>query len=377
MYARLIGVVVCLLGVCAARAAESSPSVDVLIEEVSSLHADGPEPAVLREAALEGVLSWLEEEGGGEARLMDRQEFERYEAHARGERFGVGMRMLILPGYGIRVMEVFEGTPAARAGLAPGDVVVAVEGVPLRGRDAPGIRSMLEARAGRAVRFDVVSPEGVPERLRLEPESYYAPPVSVDPGDGYRLVRVHHFGEGGAGAMEEILRGTDPDTALVLDLRDTGEGLLSEAVEAAALFAGGRAILGFGRSAGGSTVALRPERRVHLWSAPVAVLVNGGTAGVAELFAGELQRGHPRAVLVGTPTAGRAHLPSHVPWGGDHVIRFVGHRLALHDRSTWEGSGLEPDVTVSPVVGTQVLPPPAPPPDLQVDAALKLVSGGR
>jgi C-terminal processing protease CtpA/Prc len=103
--------------------------------------------------------------------------------------------------------------------------------------------------------------------------------------------------------------------------------------------------------------------------------VNGGTEGVAELFAAMVQRADPAVTLVGLPTAGIDALPTWVDLGPDHVLQLPGTHLSLADGTSWGRVGVVPDVVVQPVEGSRIVPPPAAPADLQVDAALRVVSG--
>jgi C-terminal processing protease CtpA/Prc len=78
--------------------------------------------------------------------------------------------------------------------------------------------------------------------------------------------------------------------------------------------------------------------------------------------------------LVGTPTAGIDALPTWVEIGPDRLLQLAGTRLSLADGTTWARVGVVPDVVVQAANGPQLIPPPAPPADLQIDAALRMVS---
>ncbi len=353
-------------------AQEELRSVDELLEEVAEEHAERPAVMELQRAAVQGMLQWLETQDGSEhLRVLTRAEHERFQAYAQGERFGVGIGVLLVPGYGIRILEVFPGTPAEQAGLVPGEVVLAVGGVPVEQRSAVEVAAMLTARDREQLTLDLLDGQGVPRRVSLEPQRYRAPVLSTTEGEGYLLVRLHHFGAGAAEALAGVLERVGP-RELVIDLRDARDGLLPEAVATAALFLGSEELAGYrllGESEGQPLLLPEGPR----WDQPLAVLVNGGTAGVAELFVASIQRVNPRMGLVGTPTAGVATLPAWVPLGAEHLLQLAGERLVLADGTTWSRVGVIPDVVVQPLDGWQLMPPPAVPPDLQIDAALRLV----
>jgi C-terminal processing protease CtpA/Prc len=78
--------------------------------------------------------------------------------------------------------------------------------------------------------------------------------------------------------------------------------------------------------------------------------------------------------VVGMPTAGVDALPTWVPLGSEHLLQLPGARLSLADGTSWGRVGVVPDVVVEAIDGPQHIPPPAPPVDLQIDAALRMVS---
>ena len=348
-------------------------SVDSVADDIAAAHVDRPDAGLLRRAALEGLVHLLELQGGADGvRLLSSDDHRRLEARARGERHGVGIGILVVPGYGIRILEVFDGTPAQAAGLRPGDVVVAVDGVSIQSKQPAEILALLNADARSLLTLDLLDGDSVPRRVKLVPTRYDAPPVSVNLGNGHRLVRVHHFGAGAAQLIQRQLEEIEPDEALVIDLRDAGDGLLHEAAAAAAPFLGGQVLIGYQDTAAVRGQAV-PIPAAPAWHGAFAVLVNGGTRGIAELFVAAIQRVNQNMSLVGSPTAGVASLPTWVPVGRKHMLQLPGARLTLADGTTWSRVGVVPDVVVEPFMGAQLMPPPAPPPDLQIDAALQLV----
>ncbi len=365
-----------LLVLCLARpapGADPPPSVDAVIDQVSGVHADGLEADTLRQVALEGVMDWLEQQDpSGAVRILGASDVERLRAEARGERFGVGLEVLLARGYGARVLEVFPGTPAEEAGIREGDVVVAADGVDVRASDPEVVRQTLDPASGRTLRLGVVSADGTLREAALTPRRYATPAVTESRGSDYRILRVHHFGQGAGQALQTSLGHVGEGEALVIDLRDTRDGRPEEAVAAAAPFLAGVPVAGVrvGPRQVRDALPVPPAAR---WTGRFVVLVNGGTEGVAELFAAAVQRAASGAVFVGTPTAGVDVLPAWVRLDRTRWVQVPAARLVLPDGSTWSHVGVVPDVWVQALPGPVLLPPPAPPPDLQVDAALRLV----
>ncbi|MBN1335299.1 MAG: PDZ domain-containing protein [Deltaproteobacteria bacterium] len=364
--------VLCLHGL--ALGADPPPSVDAVLDRVAEVHADGLDVGTLRTVALEGVTSWLEQrDPSGAVRILSSGEVERARAEARGERFGVGLEVLLARGYGARVLEVFPGTPAEEAGIDVGDVVVGVDDVDVQGLDPAAVRRLLDPRAGRALKLQVVAVDGTLLEVSLEPRTYTTPAVTVTRGSDYRILRIHHFGRGAARSLQASLGQVADREALVLDLRDTRDGRPEEAAAAAAPFLSGDepvAAVRIGPGQVRDTLQVPPATR---WTRRLVILVNGGTEGVAELFAAAVQRTDAGAVFVGMPTAGVDVVPDWVRIDRTRWVQVPAARLVLPDGSTWSHVGVVPDVRVQAFSGPVLLPPPAPPPDLQVDAALRVV----
>jgi len=328
-------------------------SIDDIIGQLAAHQAERPEEGELRRAALQGILEFLQQEMGDPAAcLLTETEYQNALGAARGDRFGVGIGVLIVPEYGIRIMEVFPGTPAAEAGLAPGAVITGIDSVELKGRGTQEIQALLGRHVEGVASFDVMG-DGVPRRVRLQPVRYRVPAVSSSQVEATRVVRVHHFGPDFVSGLNRALASVPRGAPLVIDLRDTSGGTKSQVLEG----------------------ALRLTGPGTAWQGTVTLVVNAGTRGLGELFAGTLRQGLQNARLLGTSTAGVASVPAYYRVSPDLVLEYSGERLFLQDGTTWERIGLLLDVVVHPFVGLAMLPPPSPVPDLQVDAAIQLVRG--
>lgn len=350
-------------------------SVDDFIETLARQHPDGLSEADLRAAAVQGVLDWLYRNEGPEyPNLLTDQEYRGLLAAAEGRRHGLGLGVLAVPGYGLVVKEVFAGSPAAMAGVRTDDVVVAIDGKPLA---TAGPLTMLSFLSGRSatdtLALDLLGADGSPRRLRIAQGTYVVPPFTVQQDPRYAVVRINYFGQGLARSLATWLESVDDGQAVVLDVRDSEVGTLEEVTATAALFIGGGRTIGYVRSNSEEAEPLTTHGG-SAWEHKLAILVNAGTRGVGELFAGSVRRNARSAVLVGTETGGAASLPAFLRIDANHVVRTAGKRLTFEDGASWEGHGLRVDVAVQPFAGLTLLPPPAPPPDLQVDTAVRLVS---
>jgi len=250
--------------------------------------------------------------------------------------------------YYLRVVAARENSPAAKAGLRPGDFIRAIGGEPTRDmsvwegmrqlQGAPGSAVALVVLRGNAAEpHDVVLTREVPPAL--------APAARMLPSKiGY--VRVGEFAAATPAALRKASAGLQSEgaRALILDLRGTARGPIETGIESARAFVAGGTLAVFeSRGEGRRTIGAAPgDGAITL---PMAVLTDFGTAGPAELLAAALV-GNKRAETIGERTAGRAALQRlfALPDGGSlwmsHAWYLTPAGAAIHER------GLQPDVPV-------------------------------
>ena len=241
------------------------------------------------------------------SRYLDPVAYRRFQADSTGRFSGVGMEVAAARS-GLRVARVFAGSPAARGGVQRGDEIVGVNGRSIAGRSTSQTTRLIRGRPGTFVALTLIS-HGRRRVARLRRAEVTTPVVA----SSLRTVRDHRLGvvtlsQFSSGAHTELRRAVEAQLArgaqgIVLDLRDNGGGLLSEAVDVSSLFIRDGTIV--------STRGRSRPRRVYrasgasiARSVPVVVLVDGGTASASEIVAGALQD-HHRALVVGTHTFGK------------------------------------------------------------------------
>jgi carboxyl-terminal processing protease len=259
---------------------------------------------------------------------------------------------------GIQIEEVFSGSPAAKVGLAHGDIIVAVNGKSLRGKTVDQGSQLIKGHAGTAVVLQIRR-AGKTRTERLVRQTIAVPVASsklVNYG-GHKLgyLRFTQFTEGSAGQLRGEVRRMLRDRAqgLILDLRDNGGGLLAQAVATASIFIeDGTIVTTRGRNqpthvylAKGNAIAPR---------IPMVVLVNRGTASSAEIVTAALQdRG--RATVVGSHTYGKGVFQEIQPLSGGGALDItVGEYYTPNGRNLGgggvkRGAGVTPNVQVAGV----------------------------
>jgi carboxyl-terminal processing protease len=285
---------------------------------------------------------------------FDPKAFAAFQRSTEGKFSGVGIN--VAPDKrGLRVLAVFPNSPAKRAGLGSGDVVVAVNGTTLAGRSTEFASGLIQGKQGTKVTLTVVS-KGHRKTERLTREQIDVPSVSSrvvkSAGVPVAYVRLADFSEGAGDELSHVVkqRLKGGAKAVVLDLRGNGGGLLNEAVKAASVFIPEGPVV----STDGRT---RPR---HVFKAtgnaistkvPVVVLVDEGTASAAEIVAGALEDRH-RAKLVGTRTFGKGVFQEIEPLDNGGALDItVGEYFTpsgknLGGGGTRRGAGLTPNVVV-------------------------------
>ncbi|MFF4606624.1 S41 family peptidase [Streptomyces sp. NPDC001339] len=280
-------------------------------------------------------------------------EFEDFQQQLDGTYVGVGLWVRQADGGRIEVSRVQSGSPAARAGIAAGDRLHAIDGLPAQGRPVTDIVARLRgsvphgsrsAGPGTTVRLDLRRGtrhwSATLHRARLHTRNVT---VSRPAGTGGPTrVRVASFAKGTGDAVRRAVRRALRAEGLVLDLRGNTGGLVAESVATASVFLDGGLVATY--DVRGDQRALYAERGGNT-RLPLVVLVDGGTMSAAELLAGALQdRG--RAVLVGSPTFGKGsvQMPTRLPDGSVAELT-VGHYRTPSGR-TVDGAGITPDLVV-------------------------------
>ncbi|MFJ9410783.1 S41 family peptidase [Streptomyces sp. NPDC101393] len=281
-------------------------------------------------------------------------EFDDFQQQLDGGYVGVGLWVRQASGGRIEVSRIQPGSPAARAGIAIGDRLHAVDGRAVRGRPVTEIVSRLRgasrdrargpaAGAGTPVELDLQRGTrhwGVTlHRTRLRTQN-----VTTDRpagADGVTRIKVSAFTKGTGDEVREAVREASPHGGLLLDLRGNTGGLVTEAVTGASAFLDGGLVATY--DVRGKQRALYAERGGNT-RIPLVVLVDGGTMSAGELLAGALQdRG--RAVVVGSPTFGKGsvQMPSELPDGSVAELT-VGHYRTPSGRAV-DGHGITPDLS--------------------------------
>jgi carboxyl-terminal processing protease len=250
--------------------------------------------------------------------FFDPKAFHDMREEQHGRYYGVGMT--IQPQNNkIVVVAPFEGTPAYKAGIRPGDVIISIDGKSTDGMDSAAVASLLKGPKGTHVSV-TMGREGNAKPLVFDLIRDEIPRYSVDlaymirPGIGY--IHVTNFQETTSHEVGEALDRLGPIKGLMIDLRSNPGGLLNEAVNMADKFLEKGQVVVSQHGRGGPDQVYRAAHGEEGPKYPIVVLVNRNTASAAEIVSGALQD-HDRALVVGETTFGKGLVQTVYPIAED------------------------------------------------------------
>src|SRR3954451_9575895 len=283
------------------------------------------------------------------------KDYTQFQLDTEGQFEGVGMTVTEVK-QGLRVMEVYDKSPAKEGGLKKGDLIVSVNGRPLAGKTSDQATALIKGPAGSTVTLGVKDGEKT-KNLKLKREKVDVPVIQDKTetygGEKIGWVRLAGFTSGSGDAVKaavqkQLKRGA---TGIVLDLRHNGGGLLNEAVGVSSVFLkDGRVVSTKGRA--------RPEKVYNATGGaipaniPVAVLVDQGSASASEIVTGGRQD-RKRAKVVGTRTFGKGVFQEieRLENGGALDITvgeyFTPSGRNLGGGGVRKGAGITPDIQAS------------------------------
>ena len=320
----------------------------------------------LMHSAIKGLLLDLDPH----STYFDKDDAQAFDEETSGAYDGIGVEVQQQPDGTVKVIAPIDDTPAAKAGIKSGDVIVAVDGKPLSPADAEG-QGPLRGKPGSQLVLTIAR-EGVakPFDVTLQRQTIRVASVRgrmLEPGYGY--VRVAAFQADTAADFERILDGQQAQAGgklrgLVLDLRSNPGGLLTSAVQIADdLLDSGRIVSTRGRIAiSDAQFSATPGDRMH--GAPVVALVDAGSASAAEVLAGALADNH-RARIVGSRTFGKGSVQTLLPLDNGDSVKLTTARYYTPSGKSIQARGITPDVVLHPDKGV----------DAQADYAEALLPG--
>ncbi len=320
-----------------------------LFNAIRAGYVDPVDDRELMDAAIRGLLLDLDPHSA----YLEKDAAEAFSEGTTGAYDGIGVEVMQLPDGKVRVIAPIDDTPAAKAGIRAGDVIVSVDGRDLTPADAEGA-GPLRGPPGSSVVLGVVREgEAQPLQITVQRETIRVASVRgrmLEPGYGY--IRISAFQvETGEDFSRTVQRLQDEAggrlRGLVIDLRSNPGGLLTAAVRVADdLLDKGRIVSTRGRIDANDT-EFNATPGDLLDGAPVVVLVDAGSASASEVLAGAL-RDHGRARIVGSRSFGKGSVQTLLPLGNGDAVKLTTARYYTPSGRSIQARGIDPDVVLKP-----------------------------
>ncbi|HEY8354747.1 MAG TPA: S41 family peptidase [Methylophilaceae bacterium] len=332
--------------------------------KIKNDYVDVVEDKKLITEAINGMLTGLDPHSS----YLDADAFKDLQVGTQGEFGGLGIEVGMEDGF-VKVVSPIEDTPAYRAGIKSGDLIIKLDETQVKGMTLNEAVKRMRGKPGTSIVLTVMR-KGVNKPMEIKVMRDIIKTKSVKPKlvePGYAFVRLtqfqEHTGEDLAKALKSLREeNKEPLKGLVLDLRNNPGGLLNGAVGVSAAFLpkGELVVYTEGRAEdakmrltasaehyarGGTRADYLRDLPDEFKSVPMVVLVNGGSASASEIVAGALQD-HKRAVVMGTQTFGKGSVQTILPMNNGTAIKLTTARYFTPQGRSIQAKGIEPDVVV-------------------------------
>jgi carboxyl-terminal processing protease len=315
-----------------------------VIELIEKNYVESVDTKKLIEDAIQGMVHGLDPHSS----LLSPEDYKDLQVDTQGEFTGIGVSITTREGM-VTVVSAIQGTPAYKAGVKPGDIIVKIGGEPTKNlRDAV---SRIRGPKGTKVTVTLVR-EGTAEPLEFVLVRDVIPIESVrsltlKPGYGY--IWITNFRDNTTSdlvsALEKLESASPPIKGLVLDLRNNPGGLLNQAIEVSDLFLDKGTILSIKGRQDKNTKVFTAHSNVVKRNYPIVVLINGGSASASEIVAGALQD-HKRALVMGTTSFGKGSVQNVETLRDGYGLKLTIARYYTPSGRSIQAKGIEPDIEV-------------------------------
>ena len=310
----------------------------------------------LLENAIRGMLSGLDPH----STYLVPDDYQELQAGTSGEFGGLGIEVGMEDGF-VKVIAPIDDTPAQRAGVEAGDLVIRLDDTPVKGMSLAEAVKVMRGEPGTDIVLTIVR-EGVdrPIQITITRDVIHVTSVRSRPLEpGYGYIRISQFqlrtGESLREAVGTLREGTGDDglKGVVLDLRNNPGGVLNAAVSVSDAFLDKGIIVYTDGRMDDAKLSFSAKGSDILDGIPLVVLVNAGSASASEIVAGALQD-HRRAVIMGEKTFGKGSVQTILPLGNGSALKLTTARYYTPSGTSIQARGIVPDIALDRVRVSQV-----------------------
>jgi len=313
--------------------------------QIRNTYVEEVDDKTLLENAIKGMLTELDPHSN----YLAPQTYKNLQVSATGEFGGLGLEVGMEDGF-VKVISPIDDTPAQKAGIESGDLIVKIDNKPVKGLSLNEAVKLMRGKIGTSIELTVAR-EGNAQPLEFSLERAVISVVSVRSKvleKDYLYLRIAQFqANTGVDLRKVIDQATQAQApnGIVLDLRNNPGGVLQAAVDVVDTFISeGLIVYTEGRIQTSATRFVASGEATAL-DVPLVILINGGSASASEIVAGALQD-HKRAIVLGTTSFGKGSVQSVIPLSETHGMKLTTARYFTPNGRSIQAQGIVPDIIV-------------------------------
>jgi carboxyl-terminal processing protease len=316
-----------------------------VFESIRDNYVEPVDDKELIHSAINGMLTSLDPHSS----FLTADDFDQMQERTKGEFGGLGIEITMEDGF-VKVVSPIDDTPAARAGIISGDLIIGIDGQNVLGMTLTEAVDLMRGKIGSEITVTIKRGEIAPFDVTLKRDVIKMRSVRSDSYGHVGYIRITNFTEqttpGLLKAMTDLREEHGKKLiGVVLDLRNNPGGLLSEAISVTDAFLDqGEIVSTRGRNESSASRYFAREGDISN-GMPIVVLINSGSASASEIVAGAL-KDHERALIMGTRSFGKGSVQSIVPIGRDAAMRITTARYYTPSGVSIQGTGITPDIIV-------------------------------
>ncbi len=324
------------------------------VEQIRKYYVKPIEDKEIFENAIRGMLAGLDPHSA----YLDPSDFSELRAATSGKFGGLGIEVTLDDGF-VRVVSPIDDTPASRAGIKAGDMIIRLDDTPVKGMTLKKAVELMRGDKGSDIVLTIIRKGATqPIKVKVTRDVINVKSVRTKLFDkNYGYVRISQFqvhtGEDLLKAIDDLKKQADNNLkGLILDLRNNPGGIFESSVQVSDAFLdkaklnyNGLIVYTEGRLPG-SEIKEYAEHSDVLKGAPIIVLVNGGSASASEIVAGALQD-HKRALIVGTQTFGKGSVQTVLPLQENYGIKLTTALYFTPAGRSIQAQGIKPDIEIA------------------------------
>ena len=319
-----------------------------IMDRIKAAYVEPVDDKTLLENAIKGMLSNLDPHSA----YLDPADFAELQQSTSGEFGGLGIEVGQEEGF-LKVISPIDDTPASRAGIQPGDLIIKIDGEPTKGLNMTESVDKMRGKIGSKILLTIVR-EGKAQPFDVELERAVIKVKSVKSqllDEHYGYLRISQFQVNTGSEVGNALAQLKKQNAgkklrgIILDLRNNPGGVLQAAVEVTDHFLSkGLIVYTKGRIAN-SELRFSADAADASEGVPLVVLINGGSASASEIVAGALQD-HKRGVLMGTDSFGKGSVQTVLPLNNERGLKLTTALYFTPNGRSIQAQGIVPDIVV-------------------------------